>query len=359
MSESDYYELMARIDPDEHSPIMVGLLEQAVRIADSLNDPELAFNTRKMLIFNSTMCGMPDKAMPAFSWCLSRVDKTPEKFEAKEMLWEYKWILASLRQFPAISLKQIESIEEDFKGRLMKAGYSLRPYYHALLERFSYPEQAERQAEYFDLWRKAKRDRLADCHACEESGVAEHYFLTDQPKKGLKKADQILAKNLSCLSVPHRLIAYMLVPLAKAQRLEDAKELHTRGYQMIRHNQAFITAISQHIEYLVYTSDVSSALRLVANHLAWALDTRKLLCKIDFMLQSGIALRKAGSKKRKLKLTNAFPQYRSDGTYIPVELADWFDSETDSLANLFDSRNQNLHLANWVAKTRAEYSALP
>lgn len=359
MSESDYYELMDEIEGLDDSPTKVELLERAVRLADSLLSPELSYESRKELICAATSCGMSEKAMPAFSWCLAQVDKNPEDFDDDEMLWEYKWILATVHQFPGVSLKQIVALEEDFLHRLKKGGYSLRPYYDAKRNRVDYPECADEKEELFELWKKSKRDDLADCKACEESTVAYHYFNTEQAQKGLKKCFQILDKGITCVSVPHVVIAKMLVPLVKAGRLDEAKSLQTRGYRMISRNPEFLSQVSDHVEYFIYTGNTVSALRLVAKHLAWALNTRELLCKLDFLARGGLALRRAGKKTRKLKLPTAFPLYREDGMYLPLELADWFDREADELAKIFDKRNQNKHLKNWIENLRSEIAALP
>lgn len=359
MSVTNYYDLMDEIEGLDDSPTKVELLEQAVRLADSLQDPDLSFDSRKELICAATSCGMSEKAMPAFSWCLSQVDKAPEDFDDDEMLWEYKWILSAVHQFPGVSLKQILALEEDFAKRLRKGDYSLRPYYDAKLYRLDYPENADEKAECFEMWKKSKRDDLADCKACEESSIAYYFFDTEQPQKGLKKGFQILDKEISCLSVPHGVIARMLVPLVKAGRLEEAKTLQTRGYRMISRNPEFLSHVSHHVEYFIYTENTGSALRLVAKHMPWALNTRELLCKLDFLVRGGLALRRAGEKKRKLKLPSTFPMYREDDTYVPVELADWLDSEANALSNIFDKRNQNQHMKNWIAKIRADIAALP
>lgn len=359
MSESDYYELIDQIESLEDSPTKVNLLEQAIRLADSLQDPDLSFDTRKDLINAATSCGMPDKAMPAFSWCLAHVDKNPDDYDDDEMLWEYKWMLAAIHHFPGVSLKRIVELEDDFERRLKKGGYSLRPFYDARSDRLFYPEHADEKAQYFELWKKSKRDHLADCKACEESSVAFHYFETEQPEKGLKKGFQILTKEISCRSVPHGIISRMLVPLVKEGRLEEAKALQTRGYRMISRNQAFLSNVANHIEYFVYVGDTSNALKLVSKHMTWALNTRELLDKLDYLVNGGLALRRAGPRPRKLKLPSDFPLLNAEGSYVPVELADWFDSEADALAQVFDKRNQNQHLKNWITKTRAEVLALP
>lgn len=359
MSESDYYELMDQIESLEDCPTKVSLLEQAVRIADSLNDKDLSYDTRSELIRSATFSGMPDKALPAFTWCLAQIDKNPDDYDDDDMLWEYKWILPALRQFPAITLKQIVDLEDDLQKRLTKAGYSLRPFYDARFERLQYPENAAEKANFFELWKKSKRDHLADCRACEESSIAHYYFATEQPDKGLKKGFEILDKDIRCASVPHGLLATMLVPLVVAGRTEEARTLQSRGYRMISRSQMFLSDISDHIEYFLYTGDLTSALRIVVRHLPWALNTREWLDKLDFLLQAGLVLQKTGSKKRKLKLPAEFPLYNPEGSYISSELAIWFNNEADSLARLFDQRNQNQHLQNWVKKTRSEILAMP
>ncbi len=358
MSEAEYYELIEQTYGLDDNPAKVSLLEQAVRIADSLGDKELGFESRNDLVRTAVFCGMGEKALPAFSWCLAQIDANPDDYDDDELLWEYKWILSAIHQFPSVTLKQIVDLENDFERRLTKAGYSLRPFYDARFSRLQYPENAKEKEEYFQLWKKSKRDHLADCKACEESSLAWYHFDTEQPELGLKQGFRILDKEIGCHSVPHSTISEMLMALHRAGRTEEAKELQVRGYRMISKNRDFLGYYGNHMEFLVHAGEIAAALKILTRHLPWALETRELSNKMDFLHMASLVLDKAGDRKRKLRLPKDFPLYDESETYVPSQLSAWFRTEAEKLADLFDHRNMNRHYRNWIERTRAEVAEL-
>ncbi|MFN9717848.1 MAG: hypothetical protein ACK58L_04085 [Planctomycetota bacterium] len=354
MNQADYEELIEKARGLEANPTKLSLLEQAVRIADSLGDRELGFEARNDLIRTATFCGMAEKSLPAFSWCLAQIDANPEKFETDEMLWEYKWILSAVRKFPMVTLKQIVELENDFERRLTNAGYSLRPFYDARLSRLQYPEDAKEKEEYFQRWRTSVRDHLADCKACEEASVASYYLETNQPESGLRESFRILGSRTGCHAVPHTTMAEMLLPLHRAGRTEEARSLQLRGYRMISRNRDFLGYIGNHMEYLIHAGETALALKMLVRHLPWALETREFSNKLKFLHVASLVLDKVGDRRRKLKLPKDFPLYESSDTYVPTQLSVWFRAESERVADLFDQRNGNRHQRNWMERTRAE-----
>lgn len=359
MIDSDYDGLMQQSYALEDGPTKVSLLEQASRLADQMNDPSRGFESRSQLIRSSVFSGMAERALPAFSWCLAQIDKAPQEFGDDEMLWEYKWILPALLQFPSIRLQQIIDLEDDFARRLKKAGYSLRPFYEARFDRLEWSEQPDEKKKYFELWRKSKRDHLANCRACEESGVVSYYFESQQPELALTKAYEMLENRVGCHSVPHSMISKMLLPLLRLGRFAEAKELHTRGYRMIRNNRDFLGYVRAHMVYLLHVGEIASALRILTRHIPWCLETRELLDKLDFCHGAAVVLEKAGHRKRKLNVPLQHPCYNETGSYVPSELAAWFSSEAEGLAHHFDERNGDRQLKDWMEESRAEIGTIP
>src|SRR5262245_34062754 len=86
-------------------------LQEAVQLADACNDVSAAFQARLELIRAATFSGYPEKALVAFAWCLAQADKTPARFARHEfqLLWEYKWMLNDLSDFPEVTVTQIEN----------------------------------------------------------------------------------------------------------------------------------------------------------------------------------------------------------------------------------------------------------
>src|SRR5437870_10345778 len=100
-------EVLGKAQDLGNGPTQYALTDEAVRIADAHGDVDAGFQARQEYIKATMFSGQPDKMLVAFSWCLSQVDRNPERFDRYRLLWQYKWVVNSLPDFPQISLAQI------------------------------------------------------------------------------------------------------------------------------------------------------------------------------------------------------------------------------------------------------------
>ena len=114
-------ELLEQAGDLGHTPAAVAVCEQAVALADSHNDVGLGFAAREALIEAATFAGRPDAAIVAFSWCLAQSDRNPEEFPEGGLLWQYKWIVDNVADFPNISSVQIDELFADMAVRASNA----------------------------------------------------------------------------------------------------------------------------------------------------------------------------------------------------------------------------------------------
>jgi hypothetical protein len=77
----------------------VALAEEAARVADVHGEVKLAYDARREVVRHGIFGGQPERALVAFSWCLSRCDADPTAFPDSTLLWSYKWIAENLPLF--------------------------------------------------------------------------------------------------------------------------------------------------------------------------------------------------------------------------------------------------------------------
>lgn len=77
------------------------------------------------MIDAATFGGRPDILLAAFPWCLAEHDRDPDRFDLKDLLWKYKWVVGNIVEFPHISREQIESMLANMSERFEKAGSTL------------------------------------------------------------------------------------------------------------------------------------------------------------------------------------------------------------------------------------------
>lgn len=325
-----------------HGQVKVTLLEEAVALADSVQDVDLAFELRDDLMTAATFANRPDVMIVAFSWCLAQFDRDPNRFDSYLLLWKYKWVVNNGRHFPDISRSQIESLFDDMQRRFREAGSTMNAV--ALIRRklavtFGDHEEALQADEELG---KLPRDFLSDCAACvADSDVDYHCFERDW-QCALDAAAPVLHGWLTCAEQPHSTLASVLLPLLRLGRIEDAKLHQAQGYRLVRSSPQFVEQHAQHLRFAAIVGEPAWGKRLLERHLPAALMSVTLDEKFQFLLAARLWTdRAAGRSKRaiKLRLPEDVPVANVDGKYDLSALGAWFTTEAQHIAQRFDARS--------------------
>lgn len=339
----------------EHCPEQVALLEEAVREADAAGDIRLGYDARLELISAGVFGGSQEKAIVAFSWCLARYDETPEDYSDYQLFWRYKWVMNALADFPAISLKQIADLQADMERRYQQLGYSLRPAYYFRSDNARRMGQLEEALTYHEKWRRAPRDWMADCAACEQSHLVQFLGHFQRDEEAVVAAEPIMSGAMSCSVVPHATYGHTIRPLLRLNRIEEAREAYRVGYRLVTRSGDFVDTIAEHLLLLTAISDTAKAVRVFERHLPRAIATNNLHDRFQFYNSSALFLEKLGqnsTRQRKLNLPSQLPCYEKECKYSPAELAHWFKEQTQQLADQFNRRNGNEYYNEIIAESR-------
>jgi hypothetical protein len=343
---SDIQQLQQRIDRMERCAAKIALLEEAIRIADSLNDVASGFSLRQQLVAEAQFSGYPEKALVAFSWNLAQADRDPEQFDESDLLWQYKWIVGDLHWFPQISIRQIEEALTNLTLRSERNGASPRHVHSLRCQAACSLGDREMVTRTLPLWKKSPRDFLSDCMACERDSLVDAHIFLGQDRRAVQVAGPILNRTMRCGEIPHLTYARILLPLVRLNRLEEAKAYHRQGYAMVKNGEGFLVAIADHLIFMVLTRDLKGATKLFESHLLFALRTHALLRRYFFYRATIFLFRqmlKSSKSNRKFRLPNSFPLWNEKGTYDLLQVKEWFESEALALARQFDARNNNTY----------------
>lgn len=342
-------ELMSRAYDFDYGTTRIALVEEAVRMADLSGDLDLAFDVRQSLIDASTMGGRPDLALVAFTWCLAHYDKRPQDYDTHDMLWKYKWILASLAEFPQLTRAQIDEAADDMERRSVGEGYNRHAVETMRWKLAMDMGEHEEMLRLYDRLRKIRRDGLSDCKACVQNCTVEHYILLGKPKLALRAAEPLITGRMGCSEIPEITYGTILQPLFQLDRLEEAMDTHLKGYRLVARNPEFIDTVAEHLRFLVMTGNNARALQLIAKHLPIALANPSLLKRLRFYFASLLAfaaLEANGKESVKLRLPPGLPFSHPEGIYPVVELRRKFETIARNLATEFDTRNGNAYYLN-------------
>lgn len=316
----------------------IALLKQAIQIADANHDLNWGFELRLELIRDEKDTSRCVDSFPAFSWILDTFDRDPDTFDEKEFLWEYKWMLGSARRNSAISLAQIESIAEDYKMRLQRNGYSLRPYYTAKAHMAFFMGQLTEAKKYIELRDKELRDDMANCRACELDDNIELELRLGNLEKALTVGNEVLSKKVTCAHMPFASYCACVKYFQKDGDLERAHEFFLKAevdLASLDGDTSQIGEIGTMINFLA-EYDREKAWQYFEQYADWNINSEEY---VDFLFSSNVLplLREGGT--RSLQLSSSLPWYREDNTYDIAELYAYHLNNAKALAHKFDTRN--------------------
>jgi hypothetical protein len=329
------------------------LLEEAVRLADTHLRVDLGFAVRKDLILAATFGGNPEKALVHFTWRLAQSDREPERFPEKDLLWEYKWILESVADFPQIERQQIDEMFADIIRRYQRAGYNMRAVHKlqgAVARAVGDRGEAWRT---FALWHRTPRDSSSDCAACDQHYKVTQMVFRGKHERAVGLARPILRGRMACSVIPHHTFAWVLYPFVRLGRLEEAMAAHVAGYRLVRENPKFLGRVGHHLQFLVWTNNLARAVQLFEKHLPWALQSANPRDSLLFYLDARFLfeqLEAAGQSSLKLHLPHSFPAYQETGDYETAALCGWLDEACRGLAERFDARDGNDYYARLLKR---------
>ena len=349
-------QLLSRADSLPYGPERVSLVEEAMRLADTVGDDRLAYDTRFAMIEAANWSGHDDRSVVALAWCWGYVDRNGEAPDLYSLLWRQKWVLGALSGFCRVQKQQIVAMEDDFARRLSDAGYNLRPvedarWGHRLI--FGEGEEADH---FYERWAATERDAMADCLSCDYDSEAWYRLCRHRNEEALSHAmDLIDKKKPGCQSVPHRTFYKATIALLRLGRIEEARALYPRAMRMIGGKPGHTGEVTAQLLYLLRDGEASKALRQVDRHLAFASDNAHDHTRRNFFAATALVLEAVAdksSRRRKLKLPTEHPLYRDDHTYNTSEIAAWYAAEANELASRFDERNGNTSVSDWLAEMR-------
>jgi hypothetical protein len=313
----------------------LAVLEEMIRIADRYMTEEDAYDARINYMSAALEAGTPEKMLIAFSWCLSKFEKSPGEYSHHSIMWHYKWVLNEIWQMPEFSLEQIERIYEDFKEKCLKYGYNLRAYYQQKVNFMLSQGMPTDAAAFYKLWRSTPRDSLADCKACEQNLFGEYLFKINHVKKGIQAVKPILDGKMKCRSIPQNTYSQIIVPLLKLKEFDKAVSIANKAIRLLKGPQ-FIEEYGVFLEFFTVT-DLPKAEKLYNQTIRFGLESKIGWDRFQYFLSARQFLREWSKKRRRKKLAES-----------DLVTLDWLDLEISSLADSFNRRNGNAYMNQYI-----------
>jgi hypothetical protein len=346
----------------DESPAKVALLEEAIRIADSLGDVDEGLKLRDSLLFAAYKAGQEEKAFVAFAWSSAHRRDALSFMDEYLLLFQYKLLLGLAPDFHSVSLESIRKMQEDFKLRLTSGVYSLRVYYRAMTSNARDMGFLEEEAAYRKLWRESRPDTLFACEACECWYRVDACLSDGEFSRARAIARPVLAGKLNSCNVPTHTNAAFLRTLLLRGDVKNSEKFFKEGFPLANGNEDALWSLRWYLAFMIRTGDIASGLRLIERHLPMAMRRTNAWQRMQFLSLIGTffeRLHEVRAQTRKVRLPESLGVYRPESRYTPFELSQWFRKEADRLAMLFDHRNGNKYQSWELARDRAACLGLP
>jgi hypothetical protein len=285
-----------------------------------------------------------------------QADRDPDRYWAFDLLWKYKWVVDSLKEFPQIPRAKVHEMLEDLGRRYRQIGSGMRPVFQLYFTLAQDMGDRKEAARYYLKWQASPRDPfLADCEACQLHRQVSYLVFRGQDEQALEQGAPIFQGRMRCTEVPAGTYATVLLPLVRLGRVREAVAYHHKGYRLIAGNRNYLAEAAWHLRFLVLTDNLARAVKLFDKHLAWTVDNFELTGVFEFYLAALFLLGRladTGKTALKLRLPCSFPGYQESGKNEVGPLADWFEKEARAMAARFDQRNGNDFFSRRLGKPR-------
>ncbi|WP_157245211.1 hypothetical protein [Nonomuraea typhae] len=266
----DVESLLEEADGMPYGEARTVLTERALRAAEAARDHDLIRRARFELTSAYHFGGEQAKSFAVFTRNLADHDRDPGRFGERELwrlLWQYKWIVATLRRFPEIPLRRTLDGVDDMERRYRAAGEGLHAVYARRCHIAQHVGDREAAEEWYHRWTTTPRDDLSDCAACDVGGVVSYLAWVGDDERAIELAAPVLSGHMSCTSQPHSILEILLLPFLRTGRLEDAASAHRRSYQITRGKPAYLDDMGTHLRFLALTGNEAHGLELLQREL--------------------------------------------------------------------------------------------
>ncbi|WP_380282743.1 hypothetical protein [Kitasatospora purpeofusca] len=330
-------------------------LEEVIRHADALGLVEFAFDVRMAATSVFQHSWAPARAFLTFSWCLAAYDREPERFDGGHehtLLWQLKWMISSVHQFPEIPLGRAADLLDDMERRYRRGGHSL----HAVLQHRGLLAEATgdlaRAQEHYEQMALTRRDSLSDCSGCVPSSQVRTLVALGRDEEAIRLGEP--ARRSGCTEQPQWINSELLLPYLRTGRGEQAAEAHRVAYRRIRDSPAHLGELASNLLFCAHSGNPGRGLDLIERHLGWLERARTPLAAMEFAAAAVAvlsALEAGGDGALLLRFPTVEGRRRPD---TPVtDLAAELRAHVLGLAARFDERNgndyQSTRMGEWTA----------
>ena len=344
----DFGQLRRLIDKLPKGKARIDAYAEAIRLADKLQNTDRQLEFRFGYASEMYFQDDPPKCIGVAAEFGSIFEAAPLEIR-KDKAWIDAYLMITqlgvdvMKNLPQIPMPQYEAALEQYNQLTKRYGIGRRTYFWQMYERWEYADP-ERALEYIELaMQTPPDDHFGNCNACEHSWAAELYIRLGRLEEAQRYVQPLETYRFSpCENSFQNIWAAYLESALDRGDLEAAVPLAQKLYKKGNRNRTDLRFLGPVLRCWGMTN-IDRGLSLFAKRLEWSIgmwDQKKVY---DFDKGACVLFRRLAGVRQtvKLELPQAFPLWREDGRYPVEELADWFQTQAESIGRRFDRRNSS------------------
>ena len=346
-------DLRTKLDAARGMPFgraQIAAVEEVVRHADALRVDDLRFAARMLGTSAYTFGGERVKAFVTFAWCLAAHDRDGSSQDDEyELLWQFKWMVNAMTDFPEIPLDHTYAVLDDMERRYRVTGQTMNPVHQYRQVVARHIGDRETAAEQYRLWCAAPRGDMSDCAGCEPTGKVRYLAWEGRDEDAVAAALPVLDGELNCIEQPQSILTSLLLPYLRSGRLDEAADAHRRAYRAIQANRAEMSMLATHLEFCALSGNHARGLDLVERHLGWLAEPPSPDADMRFAAAAALVLRLVTDTGHGDTPVHRPALGAEPATTLPAKaLHDELAARAQALADRFDARNGTSEVGDLV-----------
>jgi len=335
------------------------VLEEAVRLADESQELGLQFEVRMIFVHEAFSSGDADKMLVALSWCTNVAEKNPDEFPELDLVQAHTLALAYLASFSSISRARIEQLLDDFESRCRHCDVGLRIVYRYRCFNAMWMGDGIEADSYFEEMNKYPSDDFCPAGPWHDLFRCDYYIQRERLDEAVTTSQYVLDATDDSDGAYLWLASFMLLPLVRLGKTDEALEHARRVYPLVRANPKYVEVLGLNLSALAAMNLADEALPILERHIGWAAEASSVRARLEFYVGAIMTCRCLmhrgdGDQHIRLPTTVAFDN-SVPTTIRNVEI--WLNEQIQELIVCFNDRNGNDYFTKLVENRLAMVSA--
>lgn len=221
-----------------------------------------------------------------FIYLLQKGDKRFDKFANTEVLWWYKWVVASLPENPEIDKEVINYHLRVFDFNYSRFDLGERSLYKLLVMQGIKMGKHQFVETYLEKWLNSQENDYDDCWACQVDDIIRAYVFLGKYDEALQWSKEILNGSVTCGEVPEATNSLIAQAYFHTKKTQKAKELLESGYQLVQGQRQFIRPIAEFMRLAMLLDDKETAKMIYDDSKALFNESESLFEKMLFSIEA-------------------------------------------------------------------------